>query len=200
MLVIIEVWSWKGGCGKSSLSLSLAGGYAARGFKVAIADMDEQQTCRTFFNNATDCPFEVFSGYPETSDYDYLIVDRSPERSTDNLPLEIADLVLVPILPSAIDAWSLLPALEALDKRQIVKNRMIVVNRFQNNRSLMNDFLKNIEHDYVVMDRAIYSRTIANYSTVFKPSGLSIFASGLKDAKNEINLLINKIELSIKKN
>lgn len=191
---VISVWSFKGGVGKSTLSLMLASGFAAKGLRVLLSDLDEQQTCMTFYNNAKNCPFEVIAGYPETSDYDILICDHSPQRSDDNFPWEISDVVLVPILPSAIDAWSMLPALKALEANQIVKNRMIVVNKFQKNRALGDEFLKTIDHDFIVQDRAIYARTIATFSTIFKPSGLSLFANGLRDAKAEIQLLIKKIE------
>ncbi len=192
---IISIWNQKGGVGKSTLAIHLAAGYAAKGLKIGIADLDSQKTCLTFFENCKNPEFIVFNGLPtEKPDLDILICDHSPERSIENDP--VGHLVLIPIAPSAIDSWATLPALDALSKRKKI-NKFVVVNRFQKSRKLMTEFIDKFEHDFIVLERSIYARTIANFGTVFAPRKLPIFAHGLRDAKKEINELIEKIEVKL---
>jgi chromosome partitioning protein len=190
---IISVWCGKGGVGKSSLVLAIASCLSSMGFKVGVVDLDEQRSCLTFAKGAEDCGFDVLSAYPEDKpDYDFLLCDHSPERTHENDPLKICDLVIIPILPSALDAWSVLPAIEALDKRHVYK-KMIVVNRYQKNRRMGDEFMDVVSHDFVVSERSIYQRTIANFSPLFKPQGFSLFSYGLKDAQKEIKALVDKM-------
>ncbi len=197
---ILSIWNQKGGVGKSTLAIHLAAGYAAKGLKVGIADMDTQRTCLTFFNNAENPEFTVFKDFPseeKSKDLDVLICDHSPERSSDNDPVDFSDLVIIPICASAVDAWSTLPAVESLTNRKDFK-KLIVVNRFQKARKLMADFVGvgGFEHDLIINERAIYARTLANFSTVYAPRKLST-AYGLKSARTEIDELIKKIEEKI---
>jgi len=192
---IISVWNQKGGVGKSTLSLQLAAGFSAKGLKVGIADLDNQRTCLTFFKNAEKPEFTVFKDYPTSKpDLDILICDHSPERNEENDPASMSDLILIPVSPSAIDAWSTIPALDSLSKRHKTK-RLVIINRFQSSRKLMADFIDTFDHDFVMKERSIYARTIAGFGTVFAPRNLPIFAHGIRDAKKEINELIKKIEV-----
>jgi len=194
---IISIWNQKGGVGKTSISIQLAAVLAAKGLKVGISDLDEQRSCLTFFENAEKPDFIVFKNYPDSQpDLDVLICDHSPERTIKNDPAEISDLIIIPVCPSAIDAWSTAPAIEALSKRNNIK-KLVVVNRFQSSRKLMSEFIENFEYDFLMKERSIYARTISRFGTVFNPQNLPLFSHGLKDAKKEINELITIIEKNI---
>lgn len=194
---VISIFNMKGGCGKSTLTVQLAGGLAAKNSRVAVVDLDEQQSCFTFYKHALNCKFEVFSGFPEKKPegFDFLLVDHSPERSEENYP-ENCDLVIMPVVPSAFDAWSTAPTLAALEKRKL--KTLVVINKFQAGRQLQNEFVENFEADFKIYERSIYARTIANYSTVHDPRGISKMAYGLGGAKSEIDLLIKKIHEALK--
>mmetsp|Transcript_20932 Transcript_20932/g.37489 ORF Transcript_20932/g.37489 Transcript_20932/m.37489 type:complete len:934 (-) Transcript_20932:40-2841(-) len=48
---IISVYSFKGGCGKSTSTINLAGGLVAQGYRVGIIDGDAQGNSSAFFSN-----------------------------------------------------------------------------------------------------------------------------------------------------
>lgn len=119
---VICVVNAKGGCGKTTLSMNMAGAFAGLGLKTALIDGDTQGTAvRWSSAGGPDTTFSanVFSLAEAGSkvslqvrkhimDYDLLIIDCPPsiENPVPESAMMVADLVLIPMIPSPNDAWA----------------------------------------------------------------------------------------------
>lgn len=119
---IIGVVNQKGGSGKTTTSMALAGALAERGLKTLVVDADPQGTASQWAAAASDArpfPATVVSLAaaggkiareirPHVGNYDRIIVDCPP--ALDSLVpasvLVIADLAIVPVTLSPADLWA----------------------------------------------------------------------------------------------
>ena len=101
----------KGGCGKTTIATNLATYYAVWDVSTALVDLDPQQSSMSWLRvrPKTENKIQGFNGlkgkiYPD-SDTERVIYD-APAR-TDNGKvaklIKLVDVVIIPILPSAID-------------------------------------------------------------------------------------------------
>ncbi len=119
---IIAVVAQKGGAGKTTVTMGLAGTLASRGHRVAVVDMDPQQTAVRWSKSAAEgrpfkaivMPWHVYdiSVGREVKkilgNYDFILVDCPPSVAS-NVPkavLAFADLALIPTRPSGPDVWA----------------------------------------------------------------------------------------------
>jgi chromosome partitioning protein len=121
MAFVIAVAQRKGGAGKSTLAANLAAAFAGLGERVALLDTDPQQTLRHWHEARGRSPkagrleFEAPSGWrvPGATDkyrrsHDIVLLDTPPHDDTDaRIAIRAADLVLVPLQPSAADLWAM---------------------------------------------------------------------------------------------
>lgn len=119
---IIAVANQKGGTGKTTIAMQLAGTLAIRGSRVLVVDADPQGTATRWAAAATDerpfpaniCGLSAAGGRVHrevrkyVDDYDFIVIDCPPavESSVPTGALMIADLVLIPIIPSPPDLWA----------------------------------------------------------------------------------------------
>ncbi|HYE01082.1 MAG TPA: ParA family partition ATPase [Alphaproteobacteria bacterium] len=144
---IIAVANQKGGCGKSTISMMLAGTLGRRGHRVMVVDADAQGTATQYAASAPEeQPFPAaVSGLAAAGnkihreirkfveDYDFIVVDCPPavDAVTPQSALLVADLALVPIVPSPADLWA------AVGTRQLIE-RIAGVNETIRARLLVN--------------------------------------------------------------
>lgn len=121
MAFVIAVAQRKGGAGKSTVAATLATAFAEAGRKVALIDIDPQRSLARWDQErgraakARPLQFEAPSGWRVSSiierlrrEVDVAVIDTPPHDDTDSrVAIRAADLVLVPLQPSAADLWSM---------------------------------------------------------------------------------------------
>ncbi|MBP0463000.1 AAA family ATPase [Roseomonas sp. PWR1] len=141
MAFVIAVAQRKGGAGKSTIAANLAAAYAEAGQRVALLDIDPQRSLarwdelRGRARKARPLHFEAPSGWrvPGILDRlkreaDIVLLDTAPHDDTDaRVAVRSADLVLVPLQPSAADLWSMDATLDLAKKEG--RPVMLVLNR-----------------------------------------------------------------------
>jgi chromosome partitioning protein len=119
MAVVITVAQQKGGAGKTMLAANLGAALASRR-RVALLDIDPQRCLTRWHGLRATRPSLAPIGLSNLSgwrlagelnrlraSHDVLLVDTPPQVDTDaRLAVRAADLVLVPVQPSAPDLWA----------------------------------------------------------------------------------------------
>jgi chromosome partitioning protein len=154
---VIAVVNQKGGAGKSTLAMLLAGSLAETGASVLVADADPQNTARRWATAGQGFPARVedLSGEEgklhkhlkkRIEAFDFIVIDSPPAASAPVTlsALKLAHLALVPVIPSPLDLWASLRIREAIDaardKNPDLQAR-IVVNQAQLNTVLAREVL-----------------------------------------------------------
>jgi chromosome partitioning protein len=113
-MTTIAVISQKGGAGKTTLALHLAGAAHEAGKAALIIDTDPQATASQWAAWRQDAPPEVIDSPPprlaakveqaKKQGADLIVIDTPPHAdSAARAAVEVADLVLIPCRPSAFD-------------------------------------------------------------------------------------------------
>lgn len=148
---IVAVVNQKGGVGKTTVSMNLAGGMCFRGARVLIIDADPQQGAFNWHERAAKHPVlpEAFPRkvrgtraqierannrlvheiiQPVLEDYELIVIDTPPSVSSEQSQsaLSVSDLAIIPIRPgpNEIDA---LPGTETLMREISVLNKTLKV-------------------------------------------------------------------------
>lgn len=122
MAILIAVANQKGGCGKTTTAMNLAGGFTKAGYRVLVVDADPQAsaTMWSLARGQASLPFDVvtsrqlkgrFAQLAQSPDYDVVLIDSAPGvADPDNAAGKLAraairecDAVLVPLRPSTLD-------------------------------------------------------------------------------------------------
>lgn len=158
---IIAVVNQKGGSGKTTLSMQLAGSLARRGGRVLVVDADPQGTATRWAASAEDDkPFPAsVVGLSAASakvhrevrkfvdDYAYIIIDCPPaaDSPVPQSALLVADLALVPVIPSPLDMWAAVGIREVIGNVGDINEDLtprLVINQLQPNTTLAKEALE----------------------------------------------------------
>jgi chromosome partitioning protein len=116
-LRLIALVSPKGGTGKTSIAMNLAGSLKSSRRQTAVMDLDPRATALQWASAGRGLPFQVHQFDPSRgaasfrrnlrslgADLDVLIIDTPPgSGAPTRLALQVADLVLIPAGASALD-------------------------------------------------------------------------------------------------
>lgn len=169
----------KGGSGRTTLTLNLAGYFAqSPTSRVLVADCDPQGSALAWAALAEETPFTV--GRSRSRGFDIEILDLPP-RIPDNDVLPEADLYLIPTLLDGVSYVVFLRTMELIHKKGMP--HLIVANRVNERRAehrerLASDQLKGA---LIIHERAALASYYAEGRTVY-----DMTAAHAKGAQQEI--------------
>ena len=129
----VTVWNYKGGVGKTTISIILAEIAVQQGLHVLAIDLDEQMNLsETLKLNDLLSPFvEVRTSLlPEFADedFDLFIIDTHPAKDeTIKAALQFADIVLIPILGDYLSIINLRSAIDYVTAAGVGREQVAIV-------------------------------------------------------------------------
>lgn len=162
-------FSLKGGVGRTTLALNLAGCYARDpSLRVLVNDRDPQGGACAFASLSDETPFSV--GRSRSPGFDLEITD-TPPRLPDNEVIPEADLYLVPTLLDGASFLIFLRTVDVLEKKG--KRYLPIANRANEKRAAHRRRLEHPKMSGAVMvrDRALFADCYEEGKTVFDANG-----------------------------
>lgn len=212
---VIAVVNQKGGAGKTTVAMLLAGSLGAAGHRVLVADADPQNTARHWASMGTGFPAEVedYSGdegklhkhlRKHLDDYDYVVIDSPPAASAPvtGSALKLAHLALVPIVPSPLDIWAsvrIREAIEAARKKNPDLHARIVLNQLQPNTLMSREVIALLpEFGIPLLSASLRQRTVYRECAV-EGQTVSALGSRARMAEMEVDFLRRRVLALLRK-
>lgn len=156
MAKTIALLQQKGGSGKTTTSVNLAGGLKELGYKVLITDMDKDKPDAWSWAAKSDAMKDIAVQVDEKqareelsklkAQYDFIIIDTPPNFQTAALKAALlADLVVIPTAPSGMDLSGLLEAKELAQTAD--RPYRLLANRLIKNTVMGRSLLQVLEDD-----------------------------------------------------
>ncbi len=137
--MILALLNQKGGVGKTTLALHIAGAWAAQGGRVLVIDADPQGSALDWSQQrdreglprlfgVLGLPREVLHReLPDMArDVDHLVIDGPPRvTGIARSALLAADAVLIPATPSPLDGWASAEMLRLLDEARVFRPGLV---------------------------------------------------------------------------
>lgn len=205
MTKVIAVLNQKGGVGKTTIAANIGVSIAGAGHSVLMVDSDPQGSLRDWSEADEGEGLTVIGLDRETlakdiesvkAPYDFVIIDgRAKAEKMAGAAIRAADLVLIPVAPSALDIWGASDITEAIAARHEVTegkpHTFFIVNAATKNTKLIDEIRPAAEQsgfktlNTVLYNREIYKQTMGE--------GLTVHGSKNPAALKEIESLTAEI-------
>lgn len=181
----ISIISQKGGAGKTTLAINLAGAALEQGFSVVIIDLDPQTSAKKWHDDRENKESPaVISAHAERlpeilnaakkNGADLCIIDTAPHSETNALDAaNVADLVVIPCRASSFDLKAITTSIKLTKIAQ--KPAVIVINGAQPRGFLANQAEQGITEKYGmpvlgtrITQRMAFVHSVTEGKTVFE--------------------------------
>ena len=187
LIKLVSIWNPKGGQGKSTLAINLAGASVELGLKPLVICQDPQGTSLLYYKSG-NLPFKVLDSVPSNRpEADIVIFDH--QASDWDVPAN--NLIVMPLKPSR-DQYA--TYIDAYRRAGLLGKRIItVVTDGQEHRASEKqtmDYLKN-KGACVIAASGVFSRAASEYMTIFDPKMNKAYK--IKERRVEINKILANI-------
>lgn len=213
---IITVFNQKGGCGKTTVCMQLAGAFAHTGYKTLVIDMDPQGTAMRWASAAPEedqfaaalMSLHAMGGkmHREVKNhidtYDVILVDCPPamDSAAPTSAMLVSDLALIPVVPAPADIWAAQSAVQLAASASQINEALktyVVLNMVQQQTSLARDMIEALRamENISVLKSTLGLRTTFRDcqlygSSVHKVSRTSTAFNEVEALKKEISVLL----------
>ena len=206
MTKILASAQQKGGVGKTTLSTNVATALTTHQKGVLLVDADMQGSAMDWASMNDEYHFptvQICRGdigaqinlMVETGNYDYVVVDCAPRNEKELASIiKVADLIIMPCMPSPLDIWACDSIVDAIKTRQHLTDKPKAAFLLNGTHPLSNiqaDILEAMkEYDLPLLDSVIAART--SYRRIIN-QGKSVIHSEDEKASGEIERLTVEI-------